>query len=82
MSELLGLKTELLRTMPYLAMLVPLALTALIAAGVRVWGKAAPWISLIGPLVAVGVGAACKGLVRRVRVDIVRLERPAARLED
>ena len=58
MSELLGLKTELLRTMPYLAMLVPLALTALIAAGVRVWGKAAPWISLIGPLVAVGVGAA------------------------
>jgi NADH-quinone oxidoreductase subunit L len=49
---------DLLASAPYLAALVPLVLSAVIAAGVRVWGKAAPWIALVGPLSLVGIGAA------------------------
>jgi NADH:ubiquinone oxidoreductase subunit 5 (subunit L)/multisubunit Na+/H+ antiporter MnhA subunit len=49
---------DLLASAPYLAALVPLVLSAVIAAGVRVWGKAAPWVALVGPLSLVGIGAA------------------------
>ena len=42
----------------YLAVLVPLLLAAVLAAGVRLWGRNAPWIALLGPLVLLGVGAA------------------------
>ncbi len=48
---------SVLREAPYLAVLVPLALAAVLGAGVRVWGRAAAWIALLGPLTALGVGA-------------------------
>jgi NADH-quinone oxidoreductase subunit L len=40
---------------------VPLARAAVLGAGVRVWGKAAAWIALPGPLLALAVGAASIG---------------------
>jgi NADH-quinone oxidoreductase subunit L len=49
---------SVLREAPYLAVLVPLALAAVLGAGVRVWGRASAWIALLGPLTALGVGAA------------------------
>ncbi len=49
---------SVLREAPYLAVLVPLALAALLGAGVRAWGRASAWIALLGPLTALGVGAA------------------------
>jgi NADH-quinone oxidoreductase subunit L len=49
---------SILREAPYLAVLVPLALAAVLGAGVRVWGRASAWIALLGPLTALGVGAA------------------------
>jgi NADH-quinone oxidoreductase subunit L len=49
---------SVLRAMPYLAVLVPLALAGVLAAGIRLWGRSAPWVALVGPLVAAAVGAA------------------------
>jgi NADH-quinone oxidoreductase subunit L len=52
---------SLLRQAPYLAILVPLVLAAVLGAGVRVWGRAAPWIALLGSLTGLAVGAASFG---------------------
>ena len=46
---------------PYVAVLVPLALAGLLAAGVRVWGRASAWIALAGPLTMLAVGVASLG---------------------
>ncbi len=42
----------------YLAVLVPLLLAALLAVGVRLWGRGAPWVALAGPLTVIGIGVA------------------------
>lgn len=47
-----------LQAMPFSVVVVPLVLAAVLAVGVRFWGRFAPWIALAGPLVAIGVGAA------------------------
>ena len=49
---------SVLHEMPYLAVLVPLALAVVLAAGVRFWGKAAAWIAPLGPLTGLAVGVA------------------------
>ena len=61
MSALLAWKVGVLQTMPYLAVLVPLGIAAVLAAGTRVWGWAAAWIALLGPLTALAVGVASFG---------------------
>jgi len=58
MSGLVEWKMGLLAGAPWVAVLVPLVLAAVIAAGVRFWGRAAAPVALIGPLTLVGVGAA------------------------
>jgi NADH-quinone oxidoreductase subunit L len=58
MSALLSWKMGVLQSAPYLAVLVPLAIAAVLAVGVRVLGRASAWIALLGPLTAVGVGLA------------------------
>ena len=52
---------SVLREMPYLAILVPLALAVVLAAGIRFWGKAAAWIALLGPLTGLAVAVASIG---------------------
>ncbi|HEY5516891.1 MAG TPA: NADH-quinone oxidoreductase subunit L [Coriobacteriia bacterium] len=52
---------SVLHEMPYLAVLVPLALAVVLAAGVRFWGNAAAWIALLGPLTGLAVGIASIG---------------------
>jgi NADH-quinone oxidoreductase subunit L len=49
---------NVLRDMPYLVVAVPLAIAAVLALGLRAWGRSAPWLALVGPLVAAAVGAA------------------------
>ncbi|HEY5277130.1 MAG TPA: hypothetical protein VIK38_11490, partial [Coriobacteriia bacterium] len=48
---------NVLRDMPYLVVGVPLLIAAVLGLGVRFWGRAAAWIALLGPLLAVAVGA-------------------------
>ena len=48
---------NVLREMAYLVVGVPLLIAVVLGLGVRVWGRAAAWIALLGPLLAVAVGA-------------------------
>lgn len=43
---------------PYFAVIVPLLLCGVLAAGVRFWGRSAAWIALAGPLTMLAVGVA------------------------
>jgi len=52
---------SVLREAPYLAILVPLALSVVLASGVRLWGRASAWIALFGPLTGLAVGIASLG---------------------
>jgi NADH-quinone oxidoreductase subunit L len=65
----------------YLAVVVPAIMAALLAAGVRLWGRGAPWAALLGPIALLGVAAASlptggdSGRVAWIRVgqDVVAL---------
>jgi NADH-quinone oxidoreductase subunit L len=48
---------NVLAGMSFLAVLVPLLLTAVLAVGGKRIGRAAPWIALAGPLLAAAIGA-------------------------
>jgi len=52
---------SLLRSAPYLVVLVPLVVAAALAAGIRVWGRASAWVALLGPLTLLAVGVASLG---------------------
>ena len=52
---------SLLRSAPYLVVLVPLIVAAALAAGIRVWGRASAWVALLGPLTLLAVGVASLG---------------------
>jgi NADH-quinone oxidoreductase subunit L len=69
-----------LREAPYLAVLVPLVLAAVLGAGVRVWGRASAWIALIAPLTALGVGAASLSGGTSAYVTWIRVGESAMRL--
>lgn len=47
---------SILREAPYLAVVIPLLVAAVLGAGVRVWGRGVAWIALAGPLSALAVG--------------------------
>jgi len=48
---------SVLRAMPWIVVAAPLLIAAVLAVGLRFWGRLAPWIALAGPLLAVAVGA-------------------------
>ena len=52
---------SLLRSAPYLVVLVPLVVAAVLAVGVRVWGRASAWVALLGPSTLLAVGVASFG---------------------
>lgn len=49
---------SVLKGSAYLVVLLPLIVAVLLAVGVRVWGRLAPWIALLGPLSLIGVAVA------------------------
>jgi NADH-quinone oxidoreductase subunit L len=59
--SLVTFKLELLRTAPYLAVLTPVIVAVVLAAGARHLRRVAPWIALAGPGTALAVGIVASG---------------------
>jgi NADH-quinone oxidoreductase subunit L len=59
--SLLTFKLEMLRTAPYLAVLTPIVIAALLAAGTKYVRRIAPWLALVGPGTALATGIIASG---------------------
>jgi NADH-quinone oxidoreductase subunit L len=59
--SLVTFKLEMLRTAPYLAVLVPIIIAAILAAGTKYVRGIAPWLALVGPGTALGIGIVASG---------------------
>jgi NADH-quinone oxidoreductase subunit L len=54
-------KLEMLRTAPYFAVLTPLVIAVILAAGTKYVRRIAPWFALVGPGTALAVGIIASG---------------------